>query len=269
MTADHFDVVTPPARRPHVKIFQDENAVARALAARIAAAVAARPSIVLGLPTGRTPLALYRELGVLHRNGADFSGVTTFNLDEFLGLPPTHPGSYRSFMEEHLFRHVNIPIERHNFLDGGAADPVRECARYEQAIADAGGIDLQVLGIGTNGHIGFNEPARELEARTHRVTLKPETRRSNAALFGGEPSQVPAEALSMGMASILDARAIVLVATGRAKASCVERAVNGPLTTELPASFLQLHHDIDIMLDEAAAAGLREGDAATPDAAAR
>jgi glucosamine-6-phosphate deaminase len=257
MIVDHSALAPVAARRPRVLVFPDEAAVARALARRIAAAIEANPSMVLGLPTGRTPLALYRELGALHAAGADFSGVTTFNLDEFLGVPPSHPGSYRTFMEQHLFQHVNIPTERHNFLDGGAADPERECARYERAIAGAGGIDLQVLGIGTNGHIGFNEPARELQARTHRVTLKPETRCSNAALFGGDPAKVPAEALSMGMASILDARAIVLLATGAAKASCVERVVNGPLTTDLPASFLQLHHDVDIMLDEAAAAELR------------
>ena len=257
MTADHFDVVTPPAGRPRVMIFRNEAAVARALAARIAAAVQTHPSTVLGLPTGRTPLALYRELGALHRKGADFSQVTTFNLDEFLGIPPSHPGSYRSFMEQHFFAHVNIPVDQHNFLDGGAADPEAECARYEHAIERAGGIDFQILGIGTNGHIGFNEPARELQARTHRVTLKPETRRSNASLFGGDASQVPAEALSMGMASIMDARAIVLIATGTAKAGGIERMVHGPLTTDLPASFLQLHHDVDLMLDEAAASKLR------------
>src|SRR3954449_11143917 len=120
-------------------------------------------------------------------------------------------------MEEHLFSRVNLAPERINVLDGGAADPEAECARYERAIEDAGGIDLQILGIGTNGHIGFNEPARELQARTHRVTLKPETRRSNAALFGGDPAQVPAEALSMGMASIMRARSVVLLATGPGK----------------------------------------------------
>jgi glucosamine-6-phosphate deaminase len=257
MTVEHPDLFVSAARRPRVLIFENETAVARALARRIAAAVEANPSIVLGLPTGRTPLALYRELGALHAAGTDFSCVTTFNLDEFLGIPPSHPGSYRSFMEEHLFAHVNIPTERHNFLNGAAADPVRECARYERAIEDAGGIDLQILGIGTNGHIGFNEPARELQARTHRVTLKPETRRSNASLFGGDAEKVPTEAMSMGMASILNARAIVLLATGAAKASCVERVVNGPLTTDLPASFLQLHQDVDMMLDEAAAGELR------------
>jgi glucosamine-6-phosphate deaminase len=257
MSVDHSINVVPAPSRPRVMIFSDEATVARSLAKRITAAAEANPTLVLGLPTGRTPLALYRELAALHAAGADLSQVTTFNLDEFLGIPPSHPGSYRTFMEEHLFRHVNIPVERHNFLNGAAADPERECARYERAIAEAGGIDLLILGIGTNGHIGFNEPARELQARTHRVVLKAETRRSNAALFGGDPAKVPAEALSMGMASILDARAVVLLATGSVKASCVERVVNGPLTTELPASFLQLHHDVDIMLDEAAAAHLK------------
>jgi glucosamine-6-phosphate deaminase len=258
MTVDHTGTASAPvAHGPRVLIFPDGTAVARALARRIAAAAEVNPTIVLGLPTGRTPLALYRELGALHAAGADFSQVTTFNLDEFLGVPPSHPGSYRSFMETHLFQYVNIPEAQHNFLDGSAPDPDAECARYEQAIADAGGIDLQILGIGTNGHIGFNEPARELQARTHRVTLKPETRRSNAALFGGDPAQVPAEALSMGMASILRARAVVLLATGNGKAACVERVVYGPVTTELPASFLQLHPDVDIMLDEDAASALK------------
>ena len=212
---------------------------------------------MFGLPTGRTPIALYRELVSLHAHGVDFSEVTTFNLDEFLGIPATHPGSYRSFMEEHLFSHVNIKPENRHFLNGSAPDPEAECLRYEREIADAGGIDLQVLGIGTNGHIGFNEPAPTLVARAHRVKLRPETRRSNASLFGGDPSNVPPEALSVGMATILHARAIVLLATGRAKAGCIERVVNGTITPELPASFLQLHDDVDIMLDAAAAEKLQ------------
>jgi glucosamine-6-phosphate deaminase len=160
-------------------------------------------------------------------------------------------------MQTHLFDGVNVRPENRHLLDGTAADPEAECLRYEREIADAGGIDLQVLGIGTNGHIGFNEPAGTLQARTHRVTLKPETRRSNASLFGGDPAKVPPEALSMGMATILHSRAIVLLASGSSKASCVERVVNGPLTTELPASFLQLHDDVDIMLDVAAAEKLQ------------
>lgn len=237
-----------------VTVFPNDRAAARALACRTAEALAARPSLVLGLPTGRTPVRLYKELVSLAAHGkADFSRVRTFNLDEFLGVGPSHPGSYRTFMEDHLFKHVGISPAQVNFLNGAAADPDAECVRYEEAIAAAGGIDLQILGIGTNGHIGFNEPARELKARTHRVRLKPETRRSNSALFGGDPAAVPAEALSMGMATILQARSIVLLATGRSKAGCVERVVNGPITTDLPASFLQLHHDVQIVLDEPAA----------------
>ena len=239
---------------PRVVILPGEAAVARALAEQIAGALARNAKLVLGLPTGRTPVRFYHELAKLAAAGAaDFSQARTFNLDEFLGVPPEHPGSYRQFMQKHLFARVNLPPEAIHFLDGSAADPERECARYEQAIADAGGIDIQILGIGTNGHIGFNEPAPELKSRTHRVQLTPETRRSNAELFGGDAAAVPAEALSMGMATILQARSIVLLATGRSKAVCVERVVNGPITTALPASFLQLHHDVEIVLDKAAA----------------
>jgi glucosamine-6-phosphate deaminase len=245
-------------RSPRVVILPDARAVARQLAGRIGAALRDRPDLVLGLPTGRTPLMLYEELTALHRRGeADFSRAITFNLDEFVGVPADHPGSYRSFMRQFFFDHVNADASRTHFLDGAARDPEEECERYEREIDRAGGIDLQILGIGTNGHIGFNEPAPELEARTHRVRLRAETRRSNAALFGGDPEQVPAEALSMGMGTILQARCAVLIATGSSKARCVERLVNGPITTLLPASFLQLHRNADIYLDEDAAAALR------------
>ena len=247
----------PLHHSPRITVFPDERTAARALARRIAADVSANPRIVLGLPTGRTPIALYAELPKLD---VDFSQATTFNLDEFLGIPPSHPGSFREFMEHHLFRRVNLDRDRIHFLDGSAADPDAECARYERAIDDAGGLDLQVLGLGTNGHIGFNEPARELQPRTHRVTLKPESRRSSAALFGGDPAAVPAEALSMGMATILQARCIVLLATGQSKAACVERLLNGPVTPELPASFLQLHREVDVMIDEPAAVKLRRSE---------
>ena len=241
-------------RSPRVLIFPSAGDVARELGRRVSDAVRDKPDLVLGLPTGRTPLLLYGELVRLHAAGeVDFSRATTFNLDEFLGIPADHPGSYRTFMRRHLFDHINANPARTHFLDGTAADPWRECERYERAIDDAGGIDLQILGIGTNGHIGFNEPAAELEARAHRVTLRPETRRSNAPLFGGDPAQVPAEALSMGMGTILHARKAVLLATGEAKSRCVERVVNGPITTLLPASFLQLHRNAEIFLDGAAA----------------
>ena len=237
-------------RSPRVLVFRDARTVARELADRVGDALRRKPDLVLGLPTGRTPLLLYEELVALHRGGkADFSCATTFNLDEFFGVTADHPGSYCAFMRRYLFDHINADPSRTNFLNGASGDPAEECERYEREIDRVGGIDLQILGIGTNGHIGFNEPAPELEARTHRVTLKPETRRSNAALFGGAATTVPAEALSLGMGTILQARQAVLIATGKTKARCVERLVNGPITTLLPASFLQLHRDAEIFLD--------------------
>ncbi|MEO5895467.1 MAG: glucosamine-6-phosphate deaminase [Vicinamibacterales bacterium] len=245
----------PPAHR--ISIFPDDASVAGELASRVVHAVRKKPALVLGLPTGRTPLLLYAELVRRAAEGrVDFSEVTTFNLDEFVGIPPSHPGSYRSFMQRYLFDGVNVDPTRVHFLDGSATDPVDEGCRYEKAIEQSGGIDLQILGIGSNGHIGFNEPGSALEARTHLVTLKPETRRSNAALFGGTADAVPSQALSMGMATILGARSIVLVATGERKAACVEQLVSGSIRTQLPASFLQLHSDVEIMLDEAAASKL-------------
>ena len=150
-------------------------------------------------------------------------------------------------MEQHLFRHVNLDPRRIHFLNGAAADIESECARYEAAIRAVGGIGLQILGIGSNGHVGFNEPGPTLEAHTHRVVLRPETIRANASLFDGDADRVPAEALSMGMATILQARRIVLVATGRGKADCVRQMIEGPLTTTLPASFLQVHRDVLVM----------------------
>lgn len=240
-----------------VHVHPNDSEAASALARRVAAAVALKPNLVLGLPTGRTPVRFYSELvAVVARGDISLSDVTTFNLDEFVGLPPSHPGSYRHFMEAHLFGRADVARENINFLRGEAEDLAAECERYEAAIEAAGGIDIQILGLGTNGHIGFNEPAGALEARTHRVVLEPETRRNNAALFGGDPDLVPREALSMGMGTILHARSIVLLATGRSKAACVERLLNGPITTRLPASFLQIHPAVDVVLDEAAAANL-------------
>jgi glucosamine-6-phosphate deaminase len=243
---------------PRIAIFPDEGAAARALADGIAGALADAPGLVLGLPTGRTPVGFYDELATrVEQGAADLSRATTFNLDEFLGIPSDHPGSFRSFMNAHFFGRVNLSPGRIHFLNGAATDTEKECERYEREIAAAGGIDVQVLGVGTNGHIGFNEPAAALQARTHRVTLEPETRRANASLFGGDPAAVPAEALSVGLATILQARRIVLIATGAAKASIVERLLHGPITTEVPGSFLQLHPDVEIVMDAAAAADLR------------
>lgn len=239
-------------------VYGDAAALAAALAGEVALQLRRTPALVLGLPTGRTPLALYRHLVRLAREGqADFSRASTFNLDEFVGIGPEDAGSYRQYMERHFFRHINIDRRQIHFLNGKAPGLEAECHRFESAIAAAGGIDLQILGIGANGHIGFNEPADHLVARSHRVRLRAETRRANAALFGGDPYRVPEEALSMGMATILHARSIVLMATGAEKADCVEAMIEGPLTTRVPASFLQLHADVHVMLDEPAARKLK------------
>jgi glucosamine-6-phosphate deaminase len=238
----------------NIHVFDTPNQVAGALARRIADGLLERPEIVLGLPTGRTPLAMYAELRRLHAAGeVDFARAATFNLDEFAGVEPTHPGSFRQYMEKHLFQAVNLAAARIHFLNGAAPDLDAECRRYEQEIESAGGLDVQILGIGANGHIGFNEPAGELASRTHRVTLAETTRRDNAAFFGGDLSRVPREALSMGMGTILKAERLVLVATGERKARCIERTINGPLTPHLPASFLQLHRRVDLYLDREAA----------------
>lgn len=238
-----------------IHIFETPAETASAVALCVARALADRPTLVLGLPTGRTPVTTYAELRRLHGAGqADFSRAATVNLDEFAGVAPSHPGSFRTFMDRHLFAGVGLRPSQIQFLDGTASDPDAECDRYEAAIAAGGGIDLQILGIGANGHIGFNEPGEELVARTHRVTLADSTRRDNAALFRGDPRQVPREALSMGMGTILKAAAILLIATGERKAPCVERAVRGPLTTRLPASFLQVHRRVDLYLDRQASA---------------
>ncbi len=216
-----------------------------------------RPDIVIGLPTGSTPVPLYRALVRAYTRGvADFSQATTFNLDEFLGLARGAVGSYRTFMETHLFTQVNLHPRRAHVLDGAAHDWKREVARYEAQIAQAGGLDLVILGIGRNGHLGFNEPGPTLAARTHRVVLKPETRRANAGLFGGRWRDVPREALSMGIGTILSAREVVLIATGGAKSRIVARALHGPVTTRVPASLLQMHPHVTVVLDRDAASQL-------------
>lgn len=242
----------------HVRILKSEQAVAAVVAAKVIDAVGENPSLVLGLPTGRTPVLLYARLVEAYRQGRiNFSRVTTFNLDEFLGLPPEHPASYRTFMETHLFKHVNLNRRRIHFLHGAPSDPEVECRRYEQQIARAGGIDLMLLGIGSNGHIGFNEPGRHLSANTHRARLAPGTRRSNAGLFGGKALTVPKEALTMGVGTILRCASIVLVATGEGKADALVKGLEGPVTTRMPASLLQLHAGVEVVVDRAAGARLR------------
>ena len=232
--------------------------VAADLAAQsIAALLSDDPRLVLGLPTGRTPIPFYRSLVALHRQGrADFSRATTFNLDEFVGIDAAHPGSYHSYMKTHLFDHVNLSPRRTHLIDGAARDWRAEIARFDRLLARAGGLDVVVLGIGRNGHIGFNEPADRLEARTHRVRLHAGSRRDNAHLFGGRWTEVPALALSMGLAPILRARFLILLATGSAKARIAARALTGPITTRVPASLVQLHPASIAVLDRAAGARL-------------
>jgi glucosamine-6-phosphate deaminase len=236
--------------------FENENTLAAALATRVLNAIVAKPGLVLGLPTGRTPMALYRELR--ERDDVDWSGVRTFNLDEFVGLTDDHPGSYRAFMQAQLFDHVSIDPANIGMLNGRAADLKAECRRYDAAIAAAGGIDLQILGIGANGHIGFNEPAEGLCAHTHIADLEQQSRQANAQRFGGDWTAVPERALSMGMATILGAREIVLMATGAKKADAVYGMIEELITPKLPASFLQVHPRVTVMLDEAASARLSQ-----------
>ena len=235
--------------------------VASRRAARfVADLVRRKPNCVLGLATGSTPLGTYRELIRLHQeDGLDFSQVTTFNLDEYVGLGPTDPNSYRFFMQTNLFEHINIEPSRTNVPDGRALDFDAHSRMYEQRIKDAGGIDLQVLGVGTDGHIAFNEPGSSLGSRTRLKTLTSETIRDNARFFGGE-EQVPRLAVTMGVGTILESKRCLLLAFGAAKAPAVRDTVEGPLTAQVTASALQLHREVIAVFDEAAAGLLARRD---------
>jgi glucosamine-6-phosphate deaminase len=242
----------------NVHVFASEQEVAVACAAQLAAAVKARPELVLGLPTGRSPIKVYKELSALRgRDELDLSRATTFNLDEFLGLPPDDPTSFRAYMERHLFQHVNLAPERIHFFDGSAPDAEAECARYDAAVAAAGGFDVVLLGIGPNGHIAFNEPGESLLAASHRVLLSRETRKALAPLVGDDPSRVPMAALTLGVAPLLQAKEIHLIAFGASKGAVVTEMVHGPITPRCPASFLQLHKNVSLWLDKVAARGLK------------
>ena len=233
---------------------------ARSAARVVARLIRAKPDAVLGLATGQTPLGLYRELVRLHREEAlDFSRVTTFNLDEYVGLGPDHPASYHAFMFANLFDHINIPHEQIHLPDGLTADVPQHCAAYETAIRQAGGIDLQVLGIGTDGHIGFNEPTSSLVSRTRIKTLTPRTRKDNAPFFSaGE--EVPYHVITMGIGTIMESRACLFLAFGERKAAAVAAMVEGPVTALVPATALQMHPCTHVFIDEAAAGQLKKSD---------
>lgn len=240
-----------------VQILQDRAAVAARAAQIVAAQITEKPDCVLGLPTGETPIGMYDVLSEQCAAGKlDFSRVTTFNLDEYYPIAPEHPQSYRYFMNKHLFTRVNIPME-HTHVPGGQGDADEQCRAYEQAIAAAGGIDLQVLGIGRNAHIGFNEPDIKFEAMTHKVRLDDETIRANARFFARE-EDVPRYAISMGIRNIMLARRVLLLASGPEKAEAVYVAACGNVSPKAPASILQLHRDATIIADAAAAARLPE-----------
>jgi glucosamine-6-phosphate deaminase len=238
-------------------IIQPDADAAADMAARIFAnLIISKPDAVLGLATGSTPLPLYRKLIAA---GLDWSGITSFNLDEYIGIGPDHPQSYHAFMQGNLFSQVNIKPGNIHIPDGMASDPEAHCRAYEEKIHAAGGIDLQLLGIGTDGHIGFNEPTSSLASRTRIKTLTERTRSDNARFFAGS-GEVPFHVITMGIGTILQTRKVLLLATGKNKAQAVAGAVEGPVTSMNPASALQLHPSALVCLDEDAASELTRCD---------
>jgi len=234
--------------------------MSRSAARVVARTLNSKPNAVLGLATGSTPLGLYKELVRMHQEeGLDFSQVTTFNLDEYAGLTRKHPQSYHYFMHENLFRHINIPNQNIYIPSGTTDNYAAFCAWYEQRIVECGGIDLQVLGIGTDGHIAFNEPTSSLGSRTRIKTLAKQTIDDNARFFDSA-EDVPVYAITMGVGTILEAQKILLLANGESKADAVAQAIEGPVTSMITASALQLHPDVMYIVDRPAAAALRMSD---------
>ena len=231
--------------------------MSKAAAQEVAKTLNAKPNAVLGLPTGSTPLGLYKELVRMHENeGLDFSQVTTFNLDEYAGLKQDHPQSYHYFMQENLFKHINIPRQNIYIPSGTTDNYLAFCQWYEQRIRDCGGIDLQVLGIGSDGHIAFNEPTSSLGSRTRIKTLAKQTIEDNDRFFK-DGEKVPVYAITMGVGTVLEAHRIMLLANGEAKAEAVAAAIEGPVTSMITASALQLHKDVLFFLDRPAAGELK------------
>ena len=239
-----------------VVIGRNYNEMSKLAAQMVAELLNTKPNAVFGMATGSTPLGLYQELVRMHKQAQlDFSRVMTFNLDEYVGLPGNHPQSYAYFMQEHFFRHVNIPAQNINIPSGTTSNYPAFCQWYEQRIADCGGIDLQILGIGSDGHIAFNEPTSSLSSRTRLKTLSKQTIDDNARFFERR-EDVPVYAITMGVGTILEARQLLLVASGKPKARAIAQAVEGPVTSMVTASALQLHRDATVIVDEDAASEL-------------
>jgi len=243
-----------------VVICRSYEELSKAAAAVVADLVNHKPNAVLGFATGSSPVGLYQELARLHhKEGLDFSKVTTFNLDEYVGLAGDHPQSYRRFMNEKLFNHINVPVQNTHVPSGTSTNHKAFCEWYEKQICDAGGIDLQVLGIGSDGHIAFNEPGSSLGSRTRMVTLTEQTIDDNARFFK-KKADVPHHAISMGVGTVLEARKLLMVVNGKNKAPALAAAIEGPITSMITASALQLHPDAVVFVDEEAAAQLKMRD---------
>jgi glucosamine-6-phosphate deaminase len=240
------------------RVFPDYEAMSAAAADVAAQSLEERPSTALMLPTGITPLGMYRHLVQMHRSGGlSFAEATFFNLDEYLGLAPDHKASYHVYMKENFYGLIDADPARIFAPDGAAPDPEVECERYEAAIVEAGGIDVCVLGIGHNGHIGFNEPGAPFDSRTRVVQLSESTRRVNAGDF--EANRTPERAITVGMATIFESTAVLLLASGTNKAGAVAAAVEGDVSESVPASMLKNHPNASLLLDEGAASDLGRG----------
>jgi len=236
-----------------VVIVKDYHELSSKAAQLITEQIIKKRNSVLGLATGSTPEGMYKELIRLNQEAkVDFSKVITFNLDEYYGLFPEHPQSYCFFMWNKFFKHINIKKENIHLLNGITKNIDKECKQYEALIKKSGGIDLQVLGIGDNGHIGFNEPDISLDTQTHLVNLTAKTIQANSRFFNNI-QEMPKQAITMGMGTIMRAKKIILLANGKRKARVIKKTIDGPITTKVPASVLQLHNDVTIMVDQEAA----------------
>lgn len=239
-----------------LKFHSDEDFVQTG-ANLIVSLLQSNPKAVLGLATGSSPVGVYAKLVEMNRkNLVSFSKATSFNLDEYVGLPVNHPQSYRSFMNEHLFNHIDIDPSQTHIPNGNAADLEAECLAYDKMLEDHGPVDLQILGIGSNGHIGFNEPDANLSSKTHVVDLLEGTREANARFFD-KLDDVPQQAITMGIGGIMKARQILLLVRGAGKAEAIRDAVEGPITTQCPASLLQSHPNVIVLVDEGAGKWLK------------